>query len=179
MQLKSLLKGSALVFSLLALAACSSTADEEAQTETETNTVVEQPEDKVETGVATDVIEPTEEDLRAAQLVELMENQVLYFDYDQSDIRSEFADILEMHASFLRDNPSQEVLIEGHADERGTPEYNIALGERRAKAVSRYLQSMGVLDSQITTVSYGEEKPADTSHSEDAFALNRRAVLAY
>jgi len=178
MQFKSLLKGSALIFSLLALAACSSTTTEDEPTVTNDPAVVE-PTDPVETDVAPGVIEPTAEELRQAELDALMAENVLYFDYDESGIRSEFTDLLEKHASFLRDNPSQSVLIEGHADERGTPEYNIALGERRANAVSSYLQSMGVENSQITTVSYGEEKPADMGHDEDAFSLNRRAVIVY
>lgn len=70
-------------------------------------------------------------------------------------------------------------LIEGHTDERGTPEYNIALGERRAKAVAKYMQNLGVDVSQLSVVSYGEEKPADPGHAEDAFGHNRRAVLVY
>jgi peptidoglycan-associated lipoprotein len=71
------------------------------------------------------------------------------------------------------------VLVEGHADERGTPEYNIALGERRAKAVVTYLENMGVATTQITTVSYGEEKPMVKDRSDNAFTKNRRAVLVY
>lgn len=175
MQLKSLLKGSALILSLLALAACSSTDNETETVEEPVTEVVEE----VVKDVVPEVIEPTAEELLAQKLAELMANNTLYFDFDESGIRSEFTDLLEAHASFLRDNPNQSVLIEGHADERGTPEYNIALGERRANAVSKYLQSMGVLSSQITTVSYGEEKPAAEGHDEDAFALNRRAVLVY
>ena len=71
------------------------------------------------------------------------------------------------------------MLIEGHTDEKGTPEYNIALGERRAKAVAKYMQNLGVDATQLSVVSYGEEKPADPNHSEDAFSKNRRAVLVY
>jgi peptidoglycan-associated lipoprotein len=69
--------------------------------------------------------------------------------------------------------------VEGHADERGTPEYNIALGERRAKAVVTYLENLGVSSSQLSVVSYGEEKPVANEHTEAAFAKNRRAVLVY
>ena len=83
------------------------------------------------------------------------------------------------HADFLVKNPSVKVLVEGHADERGTPEYNIALGESRGKSVAKYLQSLGVSDSQISVVSYGEEKPMIKSRTEEAFAKNRRAVLVY
>ena len=77
------------------------------------------------------------------------------------------------------DNSDVKVLVEGHADERGTPEYNIALGERRAKSVVTYLENMGVSADQISVVSYGEEKPMLKDRSEEAFAKNRRAVLVY
>ena len=94
-------------------------------------------------------------------------------------IRSDFAAMLDAHANFLRSNPSYKVTVEGHADERGTPEYNIALGERRANAVKMYLQGKGVSADQISIVSYGKEKPAVLGHDEAAYAKNRRAVLVY
>ncbi|WP_017445947.1 peptidoglycan-associated lipoprotein Pal [Gayadomonas joobiniege] len=109
----------------------------------------------------------------------LRQTNTLYFDFDDSKIMGKYFDILEAHASYLRANPSARLIIEGHADERGTPEYNIALGERRAKAVARYLQNLGVSNTQISTVSYGEEKPLNKSRTEAAFAENRRAVLVY
>ncbi|MGQ7179132.1 peptidoglycan-associated lipoprotein Pal, partial [Escherichia coli] len=83
------------------------------------------------------------------------------------------------HANFLRSNPSYKVTVEGHADERGTPEYNISLGERRANAVKMYLQGKGVSADQISIVSYGKEKPAVLGHDEAAYSKNRRAVLVY
>ena len=131
----------------------------------------------VEVGAVDPVLSAEEEERQKA--AELRQSQVVYFEFDRSDIRYEFAEILEAHASYLRDNPSVTVLIEGHTDEKGTPEYNIALGERRGKAVSKYLQSLGVLASQISIVSYGEEKPVDNSHTDAAMAKNRRAVLVY
>ncbi|OMH38773.1 peptidoglycan-associated lipoprotein Pal [Motiliproteus sp. MSK22-1] len=104
---------------------------------------------------------------------------VFYFDFDQAVVRAEaFAD-LSAHAKFLVDNPSQLVVLEGHADERGTREYNMALGERRAKAISRYLTVQGVSNSQIEIVSYGEERPAVIGHSEDAWGQNRRVEIKY
>ncbi|WP_432463257.1 peptidoglycan-associated lipoprotein Pal [Agarivorans sp. QJM3NY_33] len=131
----------------------------------------------VEMGSVDPVLSAEEQErLKAA---ELRQSQIVYFEFDRTDIREEFAEILEAHASYLRDNPSVTVLIEGHTDEKGTPEYNIALGERRGKAVSKYLQSLGVLASQISIVSYGEEKAVDNSHTEVAMAKNRRAVLVY
>lgn len=114
-----------------------------------------------------------------AQLQELQQNNIVYFDFDKYDIRPDFAQMLDAHAAFLRNNPSYKVTIEGHADERGTPEYNIALGERRASAVKMYLQGKGVSGDQIAIVSYGKEKPAVLGHDEAAYAKNRRAVLVY
>ncbi len=94
------------------------------------------------------------------QMQQLQQNNIVYFDLDKYDIRSDFAQMLDAHANFLRSNPSYKVTVEGHADERGTPEYNISLGERRANAVKMYLQGKGVSADQISIVSYGKEKPA-------------------
>ncbi|GKW15825.1 peptidoglycan-associated lipoprotein [Pectobacterium actinidiae] len=113
------------------------------------------------------------------QMQELQRNNIVYFGLDKYDVSSEFAQMLDAHAAFLRSNPSYKVTIEGHADERGTPEYNIALGERRANAVQMYLQGKGVSSDQISIVSYGKEKPAVLGHDEAAYAKNRRAVLVY
>ena len=101
-----------------------------------------------------------------------------YFEYDSSDLKPEAMRALDVHAKDLKGNGTR-VVLEGHADERGTREYNMALGERRAKAVAKYLQNLGVDANQLSVVSYGEEKPADPNHTEDAFAKNRRAVLVY
>ncbi|ARJ40717.1 peptidoglycan-associated lipoprotein [Pantoea alhagi] len=113
------------------------------------------------------------------QMQQLQQNNIVYFDLDKYDIRSDFAQMLDAHATFLRNNPSYKVTVEGHADERGTPEYNIALGERRANAVKMYLQGKGVSADQISIVSYGKEKPAVLGHDEAAYSKNRRAVLVY
>lgn len=110
---------------------------------------------------------------------ELQSNNIVYFGFDKYDVAPEYAQILDQHAAFMRGNPSVKITVEGHADERGTPEYNIALGERRANAVKMYLQSKGVNGEQIAIVSYGKEKPAVLGHDETAYAKNRRAVLAY
>lgn len=115
----------------------------------------------------------------SAQLQELQNQNTIYFDFDKYDIKPDFAQVLDGHATFLRANPSFTIVIEGHADERGTPEYNIALGERRANAVKAYLQGRGVSVSQIKIVSYGKEKPAVLGHTESAYAKNRRAVIVY
>jgi peptidoglycan-associated lipoprotein len=104
---------------------------------------------------------------------------VFYFDFDQSVVRQEgFAD-LEAHARYLSQNPSASVRLEGHADERGTREYNIALGERRAQSVERLLVVNGASANQIETVSYGEEKPAVLGHDAQSWSQNRRVELKY
>jgi len=105
--------------------------------------------------------------------------KVIYFDFDISSIRSEYIDTLRAHAEYLVNNPSASVNIEGHCDERGSREYNIALGEQRSNAVQRFFEAEGVRSSQINSVSYGEERPEDYGHSEAAWSMNRRAVLMY
>ena len=99
------------------------------------------------------------------QMEALRKEHIVYF-VDKSNIQSQYAELLAAHADYLVKNPNVSVVIEGHADERGTPEYNIALGERRAKAVQSYLENLGVQDSQISTVSYGEEKPMVNASTE-------------
>lgn len=101
----------------------------------------------------------------------------VFFDFDRSEIKAEFMAEIEAHAKTLMDNPSMKVKIEGHADERGTTEYNLALGERRANAVKDALVAIGVNQDQLETVSYGEERPAMQGSNEEAWAQNRRAVL--
>ena len=102
-----------------------------------------------------------------------------YFGYDEAILNPADLAALEMHAQILRRNADKRVVIEGHCDERGTREYNLALGERRANVVASFLTSAGVRSRQIESVSFGEERPADPGHTEAAWALNRRAVLSY
>jgi len=99
----------------------------------------------------------------------------VYFDFDRSDLRDDSKAIIEANFKWIMANPSMKVQIEGHCDERGTEEYNLALGERRATAVKNYLVSMGVDNKRLFTISYGEELPLDPGHMEDAWAKNRRA----
>ncbi|URL02394.1 peptidoglycan-associated lipoprotein Pal [Avibacterium sp. 20-126] len=103
----------------------------------------------------------------------------VYFAFDKYNVEGEYQQILDAHAAYLTATPASKVLVEGNTDERGTPEYNIALGQRRADAVANYLSAKGVQAGQVSTVSYGEEKPAELGHTEAAYAKNRRAVLAY
>ena len=106
-------------------------------------------------------------------------SRTLYFDFDQAVLRPRDLRTLERHADFLRANRNRSIMVEGHCDERGTREYNLALGERRSNAVRSFLMSDGVRDGQIETVSYGEERPVDVGHDEAAWGKNRRAELIY
>ncbi len=104
---------------------------------------------------------------------------VIYFDYDRSTIRAEYGSILQAHGAWLAANPGGKLRLEGHADERGTPEYNLALGSRRAHAVAQALNALGASDGQWATVSFGEEQPAEEGASEDVWSKNRRVELIY
>lgn len=108
-----------------------------------------------------------------------LSKRVIYFDFDSSDVSSEARDIISAHAQNLSQNANLSVVLEGHADERGTREYNVALGERRAKAVKELLVIQGVPASQIQVISFGEERPAAIGHDESAWRLNRRVELLY
>jgi peptidoglycan-associated lipoprotein len=105
--------------------------------------------------------------------------RVFYFEYDKAVLKSDALASLELHAGFLRNNPDRRITVEGHCDERGTREYNLALGERRSDAVRTYLVSSGVRRAQIDTVSYGEERPINPGHTESAWSQNRRAEVIY
>ena len=105
--------------------------------------------------------------------------KVIYFDFDVSDIRQESIPTLRAHAEYLMSTPGASITVEGHCDERGSREYNIGLGERRASAIKRFMEAEGVASSQINTISYGEERPADPGHGEAAWAMNRRGELVY
>ncbi|MBI5749265.1 MAG: peptidoglycan-associated lipoprotein Pal [Nitrospinae bacterium] len=99
----------------------------------------------------------------------------IHFDFDKSDIKTDTRETLQKNADWLQKNPDIKIQIEGHCDERGTAEYNLALGERRAMSTKKYLISLGISADRIYTISYGEELPIDPNHSEDAWAKNRRA----
>ena len=162
-------------FLTLAITGCASgggTTDEAATTETaveesQTQAVPDSPEVGVQTDVQTDTNNP------------LLEQKIVYFGYDRSDIRPEFKDILNAHAQFLVANPQARVVLEGHCDERGTVEYNLALGERRANTVKRYLIVQGANPSQLESVSFGEERPAMIGSTEAAMSKNRRTEIKY
>jgi peptidoglycan-associated lipoprotein len=110
---------------------------------------------------------------------ELGSQRVIYFDFDSSEIRAEYVDVIAAHGRFLAGNASIRVRLEGHSDERGTREYNIGLAERRAQVVKRALALQGVQESQVATVSYGEERPAAAGSDETAYSKNRRVEIVY
>ena len=103
------------------------------------------------------------------------ENALVYYDFDKSAIRPDMRPVLDAKAKFLMDNPTVKIQIEGHADERGTVQYNVALGHRRSQSAKDYLVSLGVDASRIETVSFGKERPVDPRHNELAWSKNRRA----
>jgi peptidoglycan-associated lipoprotein len=116
----------------------------------------------------------------AAAMAELVRvGLTIYFDYDKAEIKSEYVPVIAAHAKYLTGNSGRKVRLEGHTDERGSREYNIGLGERRAQAVRRALMLQGVGEAQITTVSYGEERPAAQGSDEAAYAKNRRVEFTY
>jgi len=108
-----------------------------------------------------------------------LQNRTIYFDFDSSEIKPEYNEMIAAHARYLVANTHIRVRLEGNTDERGSREYNIGLGERRAQAVRQALMLQGVADAQITTVSYGEERPAVTGHTEAAWAKDRRVDIVY
>jgi peptidoglycan-associated lipoprotein len=145
----------------VAIAGCSSSGSDETATETSNGG----------TGAAaTD---------GASAASNLLGQRVVYFDFDKSAIRADAYESLQAHAAYLAGKAGAKIRIEGHADERGTREYNMALGERRAKAVVSFLTANGAAAGQLEVVSYGEEKPAADGHDESSWTQNRRAELVY
>jgi peptidoglycan-associated lipoprotein len=184
MRFNNIVKCLAIALPLTVLSACSSNSDTDENSQVDTNAQVTQnaeaarkAEEAVKVTAAKRAAEIEEQ--KRQEIEKLRSEHIVYFDFDVSNVSDHFSVILDAHAAFLNANSDVKVLVEGHADERGTPEYNIALGERRAKSVVTYLTNMGVSADQLTVVSYGEEKPMVKDRSEDAFAKNRRAVLVY
>lgn len=120
--------------------------------------------------------EPVDEQPSEVEISMLLRD--IHFDFDDSSLRPEAEGVLNANAGVLLDNMWVNVVIEGHCDERGTVEYNLALGERRALSAKRYLVSYGIDESRISIISYGKERPLDQGHSEEAWAKNRRAHFA-
>ncbi|HUL55812.1 MAG TPA: peptidoglycan-associated lipoprotein Pal [Usitatibacter sp.] len=110
---------------------------------------------------------------------QLLAKRSVYFDFDSNAVKDEYRGMIQAHSRFLADNRDKKARIEGNCDERGSREYNLALGQRRAEAVKKIMVVLGVADGRIETVSYGEEKPVAMGHDEAAWAQNRRADIKY
>lgn len=108
-----------------------------------------------------------------------LSKQVIYFELDSAQVKQEYVPVVAAHASYLASHGQQRVILAGNTDERGSSEYNISLGEQRAKSVERMLRAQGVSAAQLEVVSYGEEKPAAAGHNESAWQLNRRVEIGY
>ncbi|MBT82245.1 MAG: peptidoglycan-associated lipoprotein [Alteromonadaceae bacterium] len=187
MQMNKVMKSFIIALPVVTMMACSSGPSEEelaaernrvAQEQAEAERQAREAEQaRVQAEAATRM--QRQQEMVEEQKAALKKEQTVYFDFDRATIKAEFQALLDKHAEFLVNNPDQNVVIEGHTDQRGTPEYNIALGERRAQAVETYLMNAGVSSSQISTVSYGEEKPAVMGSTEYAMAQNRRGIVVY
>ena len=109
----------------------------------------------------------------------ILSKRTIYFDYDKFDVKEEYRPLVEAHAKYLRENPNAKMLIQGSADERGSREYNVALGQRRSDNVKKMLMLLGAREAQVESVSLGEEKPACGEHNEQCWAKNRRGEMLY
>jgi len=178
MKIEQFLKTSLLILTLSGLVACSSTSEEAENQATE----VASSESGIDATTRRTQELEAEAQARAAAAEERMmraalNTTVFYFDFDVAEFRAADRDVLTYHARDLAANPNKEIRLEGHADERGTGEYNLALGERRAEGILNYLIVNGAARSQIEVVSYGEERPADRGTSESAYQRNRRVEI--
>jgi peptidoglycan-associated lipoprotein len=164
----------ALVFAV-AISACKTTEPEKTTTEpTDTAPVVEE---------ATTTAAPDPHDYTDARNFDnsasLLSKRVIYFDFDKSEVKSEYRAIVAAHATYVSAHGTARVTLEGHADERGTREYNLGLGERRGNAISGLLSAAGAMGSQLDTVSYGEERPVCRVSDENCWWQNRRVEIVY
>ncbi|MBN6152434.1 peptidoglycan-associated lipoprotein Pal [Xanthomonas sp. AmX2] len=158
------------LLSVAALAGCSKKVKEQPQTDTTGTSGTTAP-----TGPSTSgLYGPGDLDTDAC-----LRQRVVYFDLDQDSLKPEFQAIMACHAKYLRDRPSSRITLQGNADERGSREYNMGLGERRANAVSSALQANGGSAAQLTVVSYGEERPVCTESGESCWSQNRRVEIVY
>ncbi|NMC66102.1 MAG: peptidoglycan-associated lipoprotein Pal [Acidobacteria bacterium] len=139
----------------------------------------EQPKaEKVEQPVVKEPVLSEEEIFQKKTLEEINQEKplaMIFFDYDRYEIRNDAGPVLEANAQWLKSHPTVKILVEGHCDERGTEEYNLALGEKRAKSAMNYLVSLGISPERVRIISYGKSQPLDPGHDENAWAKNRRA----
>ncbi len=159
----------------LVMAGCSSVSLDSAQVDDRSSGGANAGGDSV---VAKTTVAPVD-DGKAAQAAIANVSRLVYFDYDSYVIKPEFQAMIDAHARYIKTDKARKVVIEGHTDERGGREYNLALGQRRAEAVRRALGLLGVADSQIEAVSFGKEKPVAQGSNEAAWSKNRRAEISY
>ena len=164
----------ALVFAV-SISACKTT---EPETDTTADTTEPEPAAEVTTAAAPDPRDYT--DARNFDNSEsLLSKRVIYFDFDKSEVKAEYRSIVAAHAAYVASHGSARVTLEGHADERGTREYNLGLGERRGNAISGLLSAAGAMGSQLDTVAYGEERPVCRVSDENCWWQNRRVEIVY
>tara|TARA_R110001583_G_scaffold7467_5_gene36923 strand:- start:903 stop:1475 length:573 start_codon:yes stop_codon:yes gene_type:complete len=182
MQKRALVKVLGLTFGAALMTACASNSDiAEGEELQPLDAAVEETAAEVETqGIEAQAVAGEQVDAAANEAqAALMKATVFYFDFDNITIKADSKNALIAHSQYLAANSSARVVLEGHADERGTVEYNLALGERRGLSVSRFLQANGAAASQIETVSFGEERPALMGHNDDSWSQNRRVEIKY
>lgn len=172
--------GTAAVLAMF-LASCSSSGSEDdSDMDGSASTVMDNSSSNASSSAVVTTPQLSAQELREQERESAMLRQtVFYFEFDESELSVEAREALVYHANRLKANPNMSVRIEGHADERGTREYNLALGERRAQAVERYLQVQGVSSRQLETISYGEESPVAIGSSDAAYSRNRRVELKF
>ena len=173
----------AVAASSLLLASCSTTPTDEGQKPAPTE------ERKPDTGAGTQGSQVAPVDLTKQQQGaglsplkdpnNILSKRSIFYDFDKFDVRDEYRGLIEAHAKYLRDNPGAKMLIQGNTDERGSREYNVGLGQRRSDGVKKLLILLGAKESQIESVSLGEEKPRDPGHEEQSWAQNRRSDILY
>jgi peptidoglycan-associated lipoprotein len=185
MQKRALVKALTLTFGAVLMTACASNSDVGEGDELKPLDSAQQEAQQAANNVETQAVEAQRiaaeqaEAAASAAQAALMDMSVFYFGFDQTTIKADSKNALIAHSQYLAANSSARVVLEGHADERGTVEYNIALGERRALSVSRFLQANGAAASQIETVSFGEERPQVMGHDSEAWSQNRRVEIKY
>lgn len=181
----------ALAFAAALITGCESTPDKPADapiTEAPKTAPKDSASSKGDAGASTGATKPIADDDKPPVAPGVVSNpadgpmgakNVVYFDFDRYDIKPEFRETVLAHAAHLSKNPSAKLVVEGHCDERGTPEYNIGLGDRRANAVRQLLKLQGVSDKQVEVISYGELRPVALGHDENSWWQNRRAMFIY
>lgn len=166
---------------MLALGGCAAVPGEPGVAEEDEEAAAARAEEEAARAVSADECPPDCDFTRAAieDPESILAERTIYFDFDKSEVKDQYMDIIRRHAAYLTQYSDFEVRLEGHTDERGSREYNIGLGERRAESVSQLLQAYGVTPRLLETISFGEELPAVEGHNEEAWAKNRRVEIVY